>query len=507
MKRIIYLALFLLLAQSGSAQTFNVSEVSDKVSWRVGVGNFSRMQSGDVLSIAYEGGFKIGLNANNFSGNVVIRRYGKDLQEKQASTIPVKDIRTELQHLLNVRMIAKKYYLFYGQKSQDDDGYAIQAILLDSNTLQPVKEITVAKIAKGGDHWAGFMISPNQQAAALWVIIRSKHEEQQFVYQLDENLNVSRTLKGSIGNFGVVINDDGSILSVLGNSHGEEGQRFFIQTWDAGSGLKPKKTEIDFGDKFPVKVNFVYNKTSKNYDLIGLYTENPKRWTGNGVYKADLADVKDNRIKVAFTEMDPAILSLLDKDGFAEDGGKRKGLSREYSVVNTFTREDGSVHMVLEYSSVDNKTIMDSRNQMKSYTKYYSGSLVVVHYLKNGSVVFNRIPKSQEYTNFNAYMHAYSFNVGDKFYFIYNDTKKNVDDPIEHSPSTMSNPKSAVLILASIDENNKVERRQLWDNGDGNYACEPSNCVRLTDGNILMVQSKIGLTNFKYRMAMLEIKK
>jgi hypothetical protein len=260
---------------------------------------------------------------------------------------------------------------------------------------------------------------------------------------------------------------------------------------------------LDFSDKAPTQYTLYQNELNGKYYLMGVYMDDYKKAKYSGVFCTEVPEKKIPKMKMELKEFDNELLSLLDKDGYANDEGRKKGLDYPFGIKNVFTRDDVSMDLVLEYNHEERNINTTSRGQIINTVSLLSGPIVDIHFV-NGSIKFTRIPKSQKHAITNAYNSCYSFKVGNKLVFLYNDTKRNTDDPIERSPSTMVNPKSAVLVAAIIDENDKIERKEIWDNGDGNYACEPISFIKLQRNSILLIQSKIGFANFKYRMAILK---
>ena len=116
---------------------------------------------------------------------------------------------------------------------------------------------------------------------------------------------------------------------------------------------------------------------------------------------------------------------------------------------------------------------------------------------------FVRIPKLQSYANTNAYLSCYPFTFDDKLILLYNERDDNVERALKESPKVMGTPKNSVLVAAVINKDNELKRKIVWDNGEGRYAAE--SFLGLSGDKILIIQSKVGLSDYTYRLGMLRI--
>src|SRR4051812_38521979 len=115
MKKKFLLLVSSLLSLLVSAQTFSVSAVPEKINWRIGVGDFVKLPTGGFLSMAYEGNAKVapwGIGGRFFTGDLVIRRFGADLVEKQSASIHLNDIDSDAE-LLKMAVLNNKIFVFY----------------------------------------------------------------------------------------------------------------------------------------------------------------------------------------------------------------------------------------------------------------------------------------------------------------------------------------------------------------------------------------------------------
>jgi hypothetical protein len=482
--------LSLTLLSTTTAQKFTVTEVSDKISWRVGVGNFTALPNGDFLSVAYEGGAKLSFS-DNFSGDVVLRWYGIDLNEKKSATLALHDIRSDI-GLLNIYRIGRKNCLFYAQKAGKNT-INIQCIELDSTTLKAVQELTIISLKI--DEKPKVQITGSLNGNYLLIKTRNYADKMESVEycEIDGDLKNLRTIKYNLpGEQSIkhqIVTNTGEVYLTFQNNAGKKDEDFSIYKFEGTSSAIPQKTQVALNSKSPVFLLLWENRVDNKCYLLGVYmNEYPGRY--NGAFFTEIPSKKGSLITPVFKEFDEELLSLLDKDGFAH---KRKGLDRDYAGINMITRDDGSMDLVFEYNG---------RDLTGRLPAFISGSVVDIHF-RQGQISFNRVPKSQRNLTTNSYHSVCSYNLGNKIIFLYNEVYRNLDDPIEYSPSQWTNPNNSVLTAVVVDENDKITRKKIWDNGDAGYASEPLSFVRLKNKNVLLVQSKVGFSNYKYRMALL----
>jgi len=230
-------------------------------------------------------------------------------------------------------------------------------------------------------------------------------------------------------------------------------------------------------------------------NIVGTYFGESELINGVYIVSLNTSDFKLSKIKQ--TIVPEALVSQLDKDGWAYTKKNKYGLLG--IGMQAYSLEDGSIDMIGMFSKRD----MGTRAAF-----YTAGDILAVHFGK-GDPVFTRVPK---------YRVSAGTTVGDAYYvfpfknstiIFYDDSENNLANDINQTPKSSSDYNNNVLVAATIPGDGTVKREIILNEKKEHYLAL-TDAMRVQSPSTLLVPlSKIfglgGMSKY-FKWATIEIK-
>ena len=170
---------------------------------------------------------------------------------------------------------------------------------------------------------------------------------------------------------------------------------------------------------------------------------------------------------------------------------KGEGLA-SFTIRDLVHREDGGIIMIAEqYFVITYETYNSQTGSWSTHYVYHYEDIIIINIRPDGEIDwYTRIPKQQISgggTQFFSYALAV---VRDKMYFIYLDNPKNMAFKSSKNMKSFDNPKSAVVVLATVSNDGSVKKEQLFTSKEVKAYLMPESHKAIND-NELIINSQI----------------
>ncbi|MBC7937107.1 MAG: hypothetical protein H7Y86_17295 [Rhizobacter sp.] len=239
----------------------------------------------------------------------------------------------------------------------------------------------------------------------------------------------------------------------------------------------PLEINIDLNNNFVKDARLNIDKDD-NVSITGM---TQKKYDGNiaGIfYSTILADNKTVS-KTVFKDIPVQIIAASAEHKMASENEKDPGLHREFYLRNISVRNNGSTDVLMEYyytSPIQN-------DQFYTY-----GDLIVANINSAQKVTFTRIPKKQTMKNGWLFLGVATVTYNDKLILLFNDNSRNGED--EQNGKTVTNFNRSVLVMAAVDANGKMTRKNVIDQKEEDYIFRPAS-LSLIEGNKYIVSAAL----------------
>jgi len=186
----------------------------------------------------------------------------------------------------------------------------------------------------------------------------------------------------------------------------------------------------------------------------------------------------------------------------AEKKGKKKREAElyEFALDDLIVRSDGGAVLIAEQFYVYSTYYRDFTGYLQTNYYYHYNDIIVVNIRPDGDIEWQvRIPKQQTSTNDGGYYSSYSKAVvRDRMYFIYNENRKNIQNPeSDRRPRNTSPGSYSVVALTEITKDGKAQTFPLFLNKEADTATRPKICAQTGSRKMLIY----GERGRKYRFA------
>ncbi|HTL83413.1 MAG TPA: hypothetical protein VL651_16975 [Bacteroidia bacterium] len=164
-----------------------------------------------------------------------------------------------------------------------------------------------------------------------------------------------------------------------------------------------------------------------------------------------------------------------------------------YDLKYLVLRDDGGAVLVAEQYYEILVQNYDPASKMYTYTYYYYyNEIIVVSINADGQIAWEKkIPKYQVSRNDLGYYSSFSFAVsGDKMYFMFNDSPKNMDLKNGDKYKYMTNPKKSVAVLVTMDSYGNQQRQAMFSNDDLKIILRPKLFMQSSDTQLYLYGEK-----------------
>lgn len=178
-----------------------------------------------------------------------------------------------------------------------------------------------------------------------------------------------------------------------------------------------------------------------------------------------------------------------------------EGLDDEFIFRDVIYKKDGSYTMLAEEYRVEVRTSTTANGVSNTSTSFRNNHIITANFDAEGEVESIRmIPKkysaSKSGTPFandaleekTHYMFFSTLNSGDNIYYLYNDDEKNFSRNITNPNryKTVTNFRECVAVIAHIDENGKLKRKELFKREDTGTLLMPKFSTEISPNEMLI---------------------
>lgn len=426
-----------------------------------------------------------------------------------------------------LQRLGDKCYFFYNKRKKKSDEISFCGMMIDETDIRKSKEIVMGSfISEKGEPSFKLQVALDSTAVMLFVEPeQKKNDNKNFYFALfDNNLsklwdnNVELAIESKyIDLFGYASKQQDQVF-VSYKHYDQEIKRESVSNGD-GSRIpsyktnilsfkkgesKPKEIHLNLGGKFVHSNDIIFNHKTGKICMLGMY-KNKYNGHVNGVYYSELNPETNELLNTKSTAFTQELVELVKKDRFASKKESDPGLSISYVGLDPVIRDNGSVDYLMEYRLLEIITRMVGKTYY-SFPRYTYGTIVDAHF-DNGKVAFTRVPKYQQEDNDNTLLSFYPYLYQNKLILLYNDDKDNAEKDLSKSPDAISNFKRAVLMAASIDDNNNMSRDIIMDVKSSDDFITNMKLVQKIDNNTLIfTQNKMKAMSSKTRYGTMTIK-
>lgn len=423
--------------------------------------------------------------------------------------------------------IGGKCYFFYNKRLKKSDEISFCGMLIDESDIKKSKEFIMGTFLSEKSQ-PKFQLKVAMDSSSYLLFVepdQKKQDNKNFyfgVFDLDLNKiwdkNVEMTTESRfIDIFGITCKQKEKVFISYKHYVNEIKRESIID--DDGSRIpsykanilvfkkseeKPADIHINLGGKFVHSSDIIFNAKTNKVSIIGMY-KNKNNGHVNGVYYAEMDPETNELSKTKNTPFPQSMVELIKKDGFASKKESDPGLFIPYVALDPIIRENGSIDYLLEYRLL---TLITYSNGKSTYTvmRYKYGTAIDAHF-QDDQVTFIRIPKYQIEDNDNSLLSFYPLIYQNKLILLYNDDKDNAEKDLEKSPDAITNFKKAVLMAASIDENNNLTRDIIMDvKKSDDYVTRIPKIQKIDNNTLIFTQAKMKAMSTKTRYGTLSIK-
>jgi len=398
--------------------------------------------------------------------------------------------------------------------------------------FSPVKRLTkIARIPAEKASQAGSFdveVSPDKSKVMIYMAIpNEKEESRKFEIQVfDSDMkplwSKDITLPYPSDEFTVgqvEIDNDGSVVG-LGKKFAEKHEAKELKR--AGKAtyehhlLVLTKDDAELQD-YPITVadKFLQDMTLKmgttgNIICGGLFS-NKGTWSIRGTFFLSLDRQTKQIVHESYKDFSDNFITQYMTEKEAKKATKKadkKGEDLElpnYDLHEIILKDDGGAVMVAEQYTTYVTCYTDSKGNTRCVTNYVYNDIIVVNVDPEGNIEWtSKIPKRQHSANDGGMYSSYALEVkGDKIYFIFNDSGKNLFlKPGDKIDQFELKGKDALVVLATVDNEGNVTREALFSPEKRDVVLRPKDCVELSNDDMLIYASR----KKEYRFGEIEFK-
>jgi hypothetical protein len=463
-----------------------------------------------------------------------VQKMGMDLRVLYKKLLPMKigkdEHAPERMELLGDRIAV--FSSFFNKKTKVNSLYLR---LFNEGDMSPIG--TIRKVADIGDasrKWQGsftLKVSPDKEKILVRIDLPyEKDAPERFKLQVysssfDLEWEQEVTLPYPDKEFsvsGTLVDDDGSVI-VIGTKYAEKAEArelkkeerpaytYMLLTYD-GSG-DAETQAIEAGDKFLQDLTITI--PDEGDILCGGFYGKKGASNQSGAFYMRLDRKTKAILHQSYKEFSKEFITQYMTEKEEEKASKKaekKGEEIElikYDLDELIIRDDGGVVMVGEqynfYTTTVCTTTQNGGQSCRTNYHYVHNDVVVVNVDPNGNIEWaTKIPKRQHTVNDGGYYSSYAMTVkGDKLYFIFNDSGKNLflKEGDKIAPFKLTG-KEALITLATVESDGTVHREALLSPEKGETITRPKACVQTPDDQLFMFATRrddyrFGLVTFE----------
>ncbi len=441
----------------------------------------------------------------------------------------------EDQDILNVIFANDNIYQFSVHKDKKKKKTNLLCQTINKKTLQPNKDIKIYSTIDYSEYSnrnnGDFQIVSSPDTSKILVISNlpyDKNQAEEFaidVFTSDMQPMWSKKIKlpytddlFSLSSFRV--SNDGSVF-VLGKLYigkakertrqGKPNYNFIVLSYTT-DGEDANEYKLHLKNKFITDITIAI---APNNDIIcsGFYGDN-KSYSIQGSFFMKIDNASKEKIVENFKEFDVNFITQSWSEKQTKKAKKKaskgKDLSMyEYDLKDLIIRSDGGALLIAEQYYVQVVTTRTSNGGTTTTYYYHYNDIIVINIAPDGQIDWNAtIAKRQLSVNDGGYYSSYSMAVvGDKLYFLFNDSPLNQNwrkgKPLYYpSYGGLFNKKNrAVLAMAMVDMEGNIVRKNLYSSKQSKLIARPKACMQINDSEMILysryrTKEKLGKLTF-----------
>jgi hypothetical protein len=273
-------------------------------------------------------------------------------------------------------------------------------------------------------------------------------------------------------------------------------------------GTDVEEYSVSLGDMFLTDMKI---DVSPKKDIVcaGFYSEKGT-FSIKGTYYLRI-DRKSKEIeRISSKEFDIDFITMNFTPAQEKKAKKREAKGKnvelyEYDLRDLVPRGDGGAVLLAEQYYVTVVCRTDPKTGTTTCTYYYHyNDIIVVSVSPEGQIEWaTKVSKRQTSANDGGYFSSFAHMISqDKLYFIFNDTKKNLEVEKQGKYYNFAlGDKNGIVMLASVDAEGNVERRALMSNEEISAITRPKLCQQISPTEMILYAkrrkgSQFGLVTF-----------
>lgn len=435
----------------------------------------------------------------NLAKCLVITHYDKRLQFVSEKEVPLDEKELEPVHIICMKnsffLVSEKH-----RKSDNESDIDLTPLDIVNDKAGPTKAMFSYPIGSGGFLRLPKLVYSKDSGKVLIYVnyIRNNKENLQFadcvinekgekVWSKQFDIPVPGIISLVYDTpkfiFNQAIDNDGDVYLLFAPTEGGTGGKYRLLSIDNNGSLTHLDLALSqqyFGDA-GITVN-----EAGNIVFCGLSKENAKgNITGYGIYALDRKTFQPVTSKES--KFEPGLVAKIAEDKQGAARGENAGISDNFTISSIVAKPNGNVCFIAEFRE---------NLQGRGSLFYNDGDLLVLEYKAAGEPSCIRVPKFQRSENANFFGSFSAFENKNNLYLLYNDCAENLQsgDNLISFAFNATHRSSLNLVVATINEKEKLSRKALLDFEDADLGPDPRRFNFISPG-------QIGLFGSRYKYA------
>ena len=261
---------------------------------------------------------------------------------------------------------------------------------------------------------------------------------------------------------------------------------------------------LDLDGKEITSVRLVFNENSDGIIAAGFYGDisGSRRVATklNGFFSLTMDPTTMDVIRQDFTPLgDEFVEQMLGIKDMAVPLKKMmvsNGVSRDFYVSDIIQKSDGSTAIVGHAASA----WVVIKGNVRTYFYERDNIFVILLDAEGKVIALTDVPKKQITANDNGrFSSYYCHKVGDRLFFIYNDSKRNMKKDVRSIRNTaaMKKPHKSILVAVEVMPDGTYTKQQIWNNQKSRYIARPNRAMPISHNEFILPAINKKGNNFK----------
>lgn len=418
----------------------------------------------------------------------------------------------------------KMIVLFSSIEKQSKE-YTLFAQVIDKSGRFDGKLKTLDKIqAKSRKNAGNFRIWINDDSTQFVVVQNAPYERSIKNKQMEEygckifdsrlrnvsKFNASFPYKDKdVAFVGTILGNDGTLYFLnkvyLEKNKKERGQaRYYYEVFTFDSKTqKSTSFKLNLDKRNIANVGIRLNKQNDKLYCFGMYSDlKNKEYYGkdiDGMFSMIIDAKSQNIISKEVSPFSKALVADLMTKRTGKGMKKKKnaakkvkdgdGISDNYELRQIVINDDGTAHAIVEYFELLAVETCDSKGNCHTSYHYYYDNLLYVNLSADGELSEPKLlMKSQHSVNDGGeYSSVMYFEKKNENFLIYNENQENINVSGQSAMvKQMKNLKTASLAFVKIEKDGFGKRKEIVNNKETGYVCNPRSAMEISEGVYIM---------------------